>query len=313
MFFFVAPSCRNGVLQTSLDVMSHGREEPQGVSETLLTNGHAHLVNGALKSEDESSDADKLSVDKEPRRYGAKSSLGKPQSPSVGVQAKPDPYEFPHSPPKHPDPCPSPPGLRASHLGIAPRISPPSSQEENHLLIKHLQSPSGASSDPRHSPLSPAPPCSVPSSPIRLNGSHHSTVASDPVSLNASSAAVRLGSPSEKPSPAKSPAQLLEQTGGLISEYYSHSRLHQISTWRTAFSEYVNELHCKRKAAGAASFPGKERLRKSAAQPSAESEGEEERATPRLLILHSGQILLCSTGRLVCNKRASCCFEEELC
>lgn len=272
----------------------HGRKESQGVSETLLTNGHAHLVNGALKSEDSSSDTDKLSVDKELRRYGAKGSVNKPQSPSVRIQAKPDPYEFPHSPPKHPDfsPSPSSPGLRGSHSANKdpPRTSPPSSQEaakaaENHLLIKHLQSPCAASSDPRQSPLSPAA-CSVPSSPIRLNGSNHCTFASDPVSLNTSSATVRLGSPSEKPSPAKSPAQLLEQTGGLISEYYSHSRLHQISTWRTAFSEYVNELHCKRKAAGAASFPGKDRLRKCAAQLPADSEGKEE---------HSGQIQLCST------------------
>lgn len=282
----------------------HSREEPQGVSETLLTNGHAHLVNGALKSEDSSSDTDKLSVDRELRRYGAKSSVSKPQSPSVGIQAKADPYEFPHSPPKHPDPSPSSPGLRGSHLGNkdTPRISPPSSLQEaakaaeNHLLIKHLPSPCGASSDPRQSPLSPAP-RSVPSSPIRLNGSHHSTFASDPVSLNTSSVAVRLGSPSEKPPPAKSPAQLLEQTGDLISEYYSHSRLHQISTWRTGFSEYVNELHCKRKAVGAASFPGKDRLRKTAALLSADSDGKEERVTLWLLKLRSGQIELCSTMR----------------
>lgn len=281
----------------------HGRKESQGVSETLLTNGHAHLVNGALKSEDSSSDTDKLSVDKELRRYGAKGSVHKPQSPLVRIQAKPDPYEFPHSPPKHPDFSSSPlsPGLRGSHSANKdpPRTSPPSSQEaakaaENHLLIKHLQSPCAAYSDPRQSPLSPTG-CSVPSSPIRLNGSHHSTFASDPVSLNTSSATVRLGSPSEKPSPAKSPAQLLEQTGGLISEYYSHSRLHQISTWRTAFSEYVNELHCKRKAAGAASFPGKDRLRKCAAQLPADSEGRGERVTSQLLKLHSGQIQLCSS------------------
>lgn len=297
-------SKKNGVLQTSLDVMSHSkmsemqeercREDavPHGVSEALLTNGHTHLVNGALKSEDSSSDADKLSVDKELRRHGAKSSLNKSQSPSAGTQAKPDPYEFPHSPPKQPDPSPSSPELCGSHLGNkdTPRTSTPSYREaakaaENHLLIKHLQSPSGASSDPRQSPLSPAP-CSVPSPSIRLNGSHHSTSASDPASLNTSSATVRLGSASERPSPAKSPAQLLEQTGGLISEYYSHSRLHQISTWRTGFSEYVNELHCKRKAAGAFSFPGKDRLRRSAAQHSADSEGTTTPASVKSCILH---------------------------
>lgn len=281
----------------------HGREELQGVSETLLTNGHTHLVNGALKSEESSSDADKLSVDRELLRFGAKSSVNKPHSPSAGIQDKPDPYEFPHSPPKHTDPSPPAPGLRGSHLvnKDTPRTSPPSSQDaakaaENHRLINNLQSPCGASSDPRHSPLSPAP-CSVSSSPIRLNGSHHSTFSPDAASLHTSSASARLGSPSETPSPAKPPAQLLEQTGGLISEYYSHSRLHQISTWRTGFSEYVNELHCKRKAAGAASFPGKDRLRKCAAQLSADSEGEEGRASQSLLKLRSGQSQLCRTKR----------------
>lgn len=267
---------------------------PQSATEALLTNGHTHLVNGALKSEDSSSETEKLSVDKELRRYRAKSTVNKPQSPSVEIQAKPDPYEFPHSPPK-PDPSSANPVRCGSHLGQkdSPTTSPSSCQAkagENHLLIKHLQSPCGASSDPRQSPLSLAP-CSVPSSPLRLNGSHHSTFASDPASLNTSSVNVRLGSPSEKPSPAKSPAQLLEQTGGLISEYYSHSRLHQISTWRTGFSEYVNELHCKRKAAGAASFPGKDRLRKSVAQHSADNEGKEKQVTFFITLkLHSCKI-----------------------
>uniref|UniRef100_A0A8C4ZFL7 DNA repair protein REV1 n=1 Tax=Gadus morhua TaxID=8049 RepID=A0A8C4ZFL7_GADMO len=53
------------------------------------------------------------------------------------------------------------------------------------------------------------------------------------------------GAPSSKPS-----AKLMVQTGGIISEYYSHSRFHQISTWRIGFSEYVNELHSKRRTAG---------------------------------------------------------------
>uniref|UniRef100_A0A8C5CJJ5 DNA repair protein REV1 n=1 Tax=Gadus morhua TaxID=8049 RepID=A0A8C5CJJ5_GADMO len=69
------------------------------------------------------------------------------------------------------------------------------------------------------------------------------------------------GAPSSKPS-----AKLMVQTGGIISEYYSHSRFHQISTWRIGFSEYVNELHSKRRTAGDVPLPGKERLRRCAPQ-----------------------------------------------
>lgn len=285
-----SPSFRNGLLQTSLDVMSHskmsemqecGGEDPvpQGVSEALLTNGHTHLVNGALKSGDLSPDTDELSVDKELHKYRGKSSVSKPQSPSAEIQAKPDPYEFPHSPPKQSDQSCDPLEQSSSRAGNeeTPKTPPPSYREarnttENHLLTKQLQSSCGATSNPQKSPLSPAP-YSIPSSPIRLNGSHHSTFASDPVSLDTTGATNTLGSPS----PAKSSAQLLAQTGGLISEFYSRSRLHQISTWRSGFSEYVNELHSKRKAAGGASFPGKDRLRKSVAQRSADSTGRKEK------------------------------------
>uniref|UniRef100_A0A6Q2XM41 DNA repair protein REV1 n=1 Tax=Esox lucius TaxID=8010 RepID=A0A6Q2XM41_ESOLU len=51
-------------------------------------------------------------------------------------------------------------------------------------------------------------------------------------------------------------------TGGIISEYYSHSRLHHISTWRNEFSEYVNTLQSSRRATGGANFPGRDRLRR---------------------------------------------------
>uniref|UniRef100_A0AAY5K207 DNA repair protein REV1 n=1 Tax=Esox lucius TaxID=8010 RepID=A0AAY5K207_ESOLU len=52
------------------------------------------------------------------------------------------------------------------------------------------------------------------------------------------------------------------KTGGIISEYYSHSRLHHISTWRNEFSEYVNTLQSSRRATGGANFPGRDRLRR---------------------------------------------------
>ncbi|KAF4087241.1 hypothetical protein AMELA_G00093360 [Ameiurus melas] len=75
---------------------------------------------------------------------------------------------------------------------------------------------------------------------VRLNGSHR--IASN-VTLT-----------------AKQSAQGSET--GIISEFFSHSRLHHISTWRNEFSEYVNTLQSRRRAAGGAVFSGKDKLKK---------------------------------------------------
>uniref|UniRef100_A0A3Q0T1W1 DNA repair protein REV1 n=1 Tax=Amphilophus citrinellus TaxID=61819 RepID=A0A3Q0T1W1_AMPCI len=171
-----------------------------------LTNGHTHIFNGALKSENLFPVTNQPSLVNSLPKCRAKSSPDKPQSPSVQFQ--------------------------------------------------HLQAPLQVNRISEKT-LSPAS-RSLSRSPVRLNGNCHSTFTSDSASIKTSS----VGGSS------KSSAQLLEQTGSLISEFYSRSRLHQISTWRNGFSEYVNELHSKRKVAGGASFPGKERLRKSVAQRS---------------------------------------------
>uniref|UniRef100_A0A8C4HFH3 DNA repair protein REV1 n=1 Tax=Dicentrarchus labrax TaxID=13489 RepID=A0A8C4HFH3_DICLA len=202
-----------------------GKEDPlpQVVKEAPLTNGHTHLVNGALKPEDLSPVTDKPSVDKKLPECRVKSSEDKPQS--------------------HP-----------------------------------LQPSCPVDSNPEKTPLSPAS-RSLSHSPVRLNGSHHNAFSSDSASLT----------PTEKSSSSsssKSSVHLLAQTGDLISEFYSHSRLHQISTWRTGFSEYVNELHSKRRAVGGTSFSGKDRLRKSIAQRSAESQGTSAPASVKSCIFH---------------------------
>ncbi|XP_042350432.1 DNA repair protein REV1 isoform X2 [Plectropomus leopardus] len=294
----------NGSLQTSLDVMSHskmnemhecGKEDPlpQVLRETHLTNGHTHLVNGALKPEDLSPVTDELSDDKELPQCRLKSSEDKPQSPPVQYQSKPDPYEFPHSPPKQSDKSPVFQKQSTSHGANEqrPKPPPPSYQEavkatESQLIPKQFQPSRQVDSSPEKTPLSPES-RSLSHSPIRLNGSHHNAFSSDPATPNTTSATAKPEPPSEKSSlSSKSSAQLLAQTGGLISEFYSHSRLHQISTWRSGFSEYVNELHSKRKAAGGASFPGKDRLRKSAAQRSADSRGTSTTSSIKSCILH---------------------------
>uniref|UniRef100_A0A3P8V145 DNA repair protein REV1 n=1 Tax=Cynoglossus semilaevis TaxID=244447 RepID=A0A3P8V145_CYNSE len=173
---------------------------------------------------------------------------------------KPDPYEFPHSPPKqskHSPVCVEPTSCKDKEQPLKP---PPSHQDaekssSTDLITKQLELAPRHDSHRDKTSLAP----------------RHSAL------LHSSSLTSKLHSPVNRPSTSsplsKSPSQLLVQTGDLISEYYSRSRLHQISTWRNGFSEYVNELHCKRKAAGGASFPGKERLRKSLASYSSDCKG----------------------------------------
>lgn len=215
---------------------------PHVVNEALLTNGHACLVNGALKLEDSSSETDETSVGKDLAEISLKNAADKPQSRAEHFDAKLDPYEFPHSPLKE---CEQHSSLKVQRS----KPPPPAPQEAGKSSENHLPVPS-CQAELSHAP---PPSSSLTKSPARLNGCHNSRF-----SLNTAS----KSTPENDSSSFKAPGQALAQTSGLISEFYSHSRLHQISTWRSSFSEYVNELHSRRKAAGAHSFPGKERLRK---------------------------------------------------
>ncbi|XP_008294605.1 DNA repair protein REV1 [Stegastes partitus] len=299
----------NGLLQTSLDVMSHskinemqecGKDDPclAGASKVMkeapLTNGHTHLVNGALKPEDLSPVTDQPSADRDLLKSRVKSSPDKPQSSPVQFQTKPDPYEFPHSPPKQSDQFPDFEEQSSSQgAEQRPKPPPPAYHEavianESHLLPKQPQTPNQVvttSDKTQHSPAS----LSLSHSSVRLNGSHHNAFSSDPASLSTTNTTAKpdpSAGESSFLSSSKSSAQFLEQTGGLISEFYSHSRLHQISTWRTGFSEYVNELHNKRKVAGGACFPGKDRLRKLVSQRPTDSQGSSAPASVKSCILH---------------------------
>ncbi|XP_043986668.1 DNA repair protein REV1 [Gambusia affinis] len=275
----------NGVLQTSPDTSSHSKmTEMQehgdpclvgasaALGEAPLTNGHAHLFNGALKPEGSSPVADPRSSDGDTSTCRAKSSTEKPQSSSVQSHTKPDPYEFPSSPPKQSDSLP----IRVEHSstqdgGLCDPKPPSSSSHEASRAnkpqtpLKCLQPPTQVEPVLEQTSRSP-PSCSL--SSVRLNGSHHKVFLTDAPFPNTARVAAKPDPPTEASSASASSDQLLEQTGGLISEFYSHSRLHQISTWRIAFSEYVNELHSKRKTKGSPSYPGKDRLRKSMAQRS---------------------------------------------
>ncbi|XP_061925763.1 DNA repair protein REV1 [Entelurus aequoreus] len=235
----------NGSLQTSAGVMPDCIKAP-----SHLTNGHAHLCNGALKSKDPDTDKSSLGL--------TECSILMPENkPS---RTKPDPYEFPSSPPKQSDlssAC-----LEDSGSKDEKKLKPPLSTESQRLL-QHTS----CQVDTKVEEMSHPPP-SYPRSPVRLNGSHHNALSSH--SASESNSTVQ---PHPKTQQSESSAQLSAQTGGLISEFYAHSRLHQISTWRTGFSEYVNELHSKRKASSGYSFPGKERLRKLSSQCALQSQG----------------------------------------
>ncbi|XP_028249205.1 DNA repair protein REV1 [Parambassis ranga] len=260
----------NGLTQTSLDLMSHskinemqecGEEGPQpAVKEAPLTNGHTHLLNGALNPEDRSPVTDQPSADEDLPPCRVKSSANKPHSSAALLQSRPDPYEFPHSPPKQSD--------------LTLVKSDTTKPTENHLKPPlHLSERTHPSSSS----------CSFSHSPVRLNGSHHIAFSSDPASLSTTKA---KPDPPIDQSASRSSTHLLQQTGGLISEFYSHSRLHQISTWRTGFSEYVNELHSKRKIAGGTCFSGKDRLKKSVAQRATDGQGASAAGSVKSCILH---------------------------
>ncbi|KAG7503852.1 DNA repair protein REV1 [Solea senegalensis] len=290
----------NGLLQnstglkTSLSKVNKTQEcggglYPAVLKEAPLTNGHVHLINGALKPEDQSPVTDESSVYSKRSECSSKSPEDKPQSPSVHFQTKPDPYEFPHSPPKQSEHS-SVFVESCSHAANEQRAKPPPTYQESmkatdtHLLPKQLQPSLQVDSNPEKTPLASP---SLSYSPVRLNGSHHKAFSSDPASFNSTNTPAKSDHPTDKPSSlSKSSANLLAHTGDLISEYYSHSRLHQISTWRTSFSEYVNELHSKRKATAGASFPGKERLRKSVAQHSSEFHGASSSTDVKSCIFH---------------------------
>uniref|UniRef100_A0A8C7UTP0 DNA repair protein REV1 n=1 Tax=Oncorhynchus mykiss TaxID=8022 RepID=A0A8C7UTP0_ONCMY len=96
-------------------------------------------------------------------------------------------------------------------------------------------------------------------SPVRLNGSHHNAFTPNPAPLETNNLSAI---PSNPATPDSDHQSVLAKTGGIISEFYSHSRLHHISTWRSEFSEYVNTLQSRRRATGGATFPGRDRLKR---------------------------------------------------
>uniref|UniRef100_A0A8C9PZH6 DNA repair protein REV1 n=1 Tax=Spermophilus dauricus TaxID=99837 RepID=A0A8C9PZH6_SPEDA len=85
---------------------------------------------------------------------------------------------------------------------------------------------------------------------IKINGAHHSTV-QGPSSTKSTSSVPTLSKAA--PSVPSKPSDC-----SFISDFYSHSRLHHISTWKCELTEFVNAL--QRQSSGI--FPGREKLKK---------------------------------------------------
>nr|XP_020661263.1 DNA repair protein REV1 isoform X1 [Pogona vitticeps]XP_020661264.1 DNA repair protein REV1 isoform X1 [Pogona vitticeps]XP_020661265.1 DNA repair protein REV1 isoform X1 [Pogona vitticeps]XP_020661266.1 DNA repair protein REV1 isoform X1 [Pogona vitticeps] len=84
---------------------------------------------------------------------------------------------------------------------------------------------------------------------IKINGAHHSTV-QGPSSTKSTTS---VSAPSKVDS-----SPLSKSSSSFISDFYSHSRLHHISTWKCEFTEFVNTLQRRNSAI----FPGREKLKK---------------------------------------------------
>lgn len=240
----------NGHVKTLLNLSHSPRSATKDFSflnEVHATNGHAHLDNSALTQED-LSPVTEQPVDLDLPESKARGPDYKRHISSKSSNSSLDPYDFPHSPENWSE----------KNFG-----------SQNHLEHKDANKQEAKTMKTKDSCLSSQ------DNGSNMNGySLHENVCVSPLNgcfqniseqSSVNNGMDKNNSVIEKTS-SKPSFQLQAQTDNLISEFYSRSRLHQISTWRTAFSEYVNELHCKRRTLGSPSFPGKERLRKLKAQ-----------------------------------------------
>ncbi|KAM4867376.1 DNA repair protein REV1 isoform 2-T2 [Thomomys bottae] len=142
---------------------------------------------------------------------------------------------------------------------IASRLSPECTQEEprtgkcdtdfRDCMLHQLQQ-STRNTDVLRSPHrtnSLLPPLH---SNTKINGAHHSTVQGPSSTKSTSLVPTRCKA---APSVPSKPSDC-----NFISDFYSHSRLHHISTWKCELTEFVNTL--QRQSSGI--FPGREKLKK---------------------------------------------------
>uniref|UniRef100_A0A672QFI3 DNA repair protein REV1 n=1 Tax=Sinocyclocheilus grahami TaxID=75366 RepID=A0A672QFI3_SINGR len=198
------------------------RSKHQGSQDTLLTNGYVHPVNGALKPQDSFAELQLHVVD-----------TGSHQSHLPQTESRD----------REESSCSSAGSKANSHQRSLISTASPAKQPGLHNMQKDLHpKPTfkpGTSAAPQKGNLHDQ-------KRVRLNGSYHMTPNSS-----------TLADSSNQPGRSGQGAE-----AGIISEFFSHSRLHHISTWRNEFSEYVNSLQSRSRAAGGAVFSGKEKLKK---------------------------------------------------
>ncbi|XP_017656764.1 DNA repair protein REV1 isoform X2 [Nannospalax galili] len=141
---------------------------------------------------------------------------------------------------------------------VANRLSPDSAQEEKRAeknstdfrdcplqqLQQSTRNPDALRNPHRTNSLSPPL-----HSNTKINGAHHSTVQGPSSTKSTSVPTLSKVAPSVPSKPSDS---------SFISDFYSRSRLHHISTWKCELTEFVNTL--QRQSSGI--FPGREKLKK---------------------------------------------------
>lgn len=195
---------------------------PRGSQDPSFTNGYVHPVNGALKPQDLVSFA-------EHRPHVVDTGSLQSHLPQAGCWDREEPS------------CSSAGSKANSHQTSLISTASPAKKPDPHNMQKELHP------EPTSNPGTSAAPQKGNQTRVRLNGSYHMT----PNSSILASSSNQSGSSTAPGAEA-----------GIISEFFSHSRLHHISTWRNEFSEYVNSLQSRRRVAGGAVFSGKEKLKK---------------------------------------------------
>lgn len=136
---------------------------------------------------------------------------------------------------------------------VASRLSLDSSQEESSTDLRDctgqplqhsLRSAEALRSPHRTSALSPAL-----HNNTKVNGAHHSPLQGPSSTKSTSVLTLRKVAPAGPSKPSDC---------NFISDFYSRSRLHHISTWKCELTEFVNTL--QRQSSGV--FPGREKLKK---------------------------------------------------
>ncbi|XP_062934897.1 DNA repair protein REV1 isoform X2 [Cynocephalus volans] len=143
---------------------------------------------------------------------------------------------------------------------VASRLSPDSAQEEKvaeksttdfrDCALQQLQQSTRSADALRSSHRTNSFSLSSLHSNAKINGAHHSTV-QGPSSTKSTSSVPTLSKAA--PSVPSKPSSC-----NFISDFYSRSRLHHISTWKCELTEFVNTL--QRQSSGV--FPGREKLKK---------------------------------------------------